>query len=1315
MHPIRTIVGACLLLLASFVSASAQTTVFVENCTVSTDTALTAHTPNIGSSWTAFEDTTAGVAVPKCDNNGTPSLDDSINASASTVASSRVLIQANPSTPLTNADYYIEVSKISEPGSADDLAFVFARATDNSNYYGFGFYRALDNPDCFIFEVVADVYTQLDSGNCGFAVGSTARFDLTGTTLSVSIDGVATVLSVSDSTFTAAGTAGIGFGNIRTATDDVDTNWRLDGFTIVQAAVVASGTDRYVCAAANSSCGGTPAYATVNAAIDAASAGDTIYLKASESFGSFILDNKGACTAETARITIRSSTADALLPPANQRINPTYSDLLPFIQSPDSDNAVDSEEGACGYTLQFLEFGSNLNGLNTVIQLGSNATSQQQLADQVSYITVDRVYINGDAFLGGRHGIEMNGAHLSLINSYCDDMKTFGADSQCVTAFNGSGPLLIENNYLEGSTENILFGGAVPEMRSCAFIKASPAPTTTVFELENFRGTQDNGCDVTETAASEPDHSIADLAVGQRLCVQVSAALTDPVECITVQSKASNVVTLSSALSGAPAAGRGVWWGTELADVVVRRNHLYKPNNLFEPIISAATNVAATLDTTTGTLTAGTYYYKVVCFATGNEGQTINSPSSAEVSYTLEATGSIKVSWSYPTNATSCRVYGRSSGTSGATMYWSVSSPTAVYVDTGSAGTTGAIPSIKYWSVKNIFEIKYCRDCIVEYNVFENHRQGSTTVPAIVIKTSNTTGTSPRALWVNGDNLTFRYNVTRKVQGCYSISGYQHGGDVRNRPQPASGLLWHDNLCYDAGSQYNLAFNATPASQDQFQVFDALNNWTIRNNTTIMDQRAVITFENANPFGTNAFRDNIAFKGSLGIRGNDQQGEGVVACTFYSGTTCTNNVIGGGQASIYSGNLTPTRTALQAAFVNFGGLSIGDYALTTGHAYRTAGTGGGMIGADVEAIVTGTAGVVTGTPTEFPIFSTLDLPDGTEQAAYSAQIQVTGGTGAKTCATTAGTVPTGTTLSSACLLSGTPTTAGDYTFTVTATDTVSAAASRSYTVTIEAAAISAVVITTTDADLPDATTAEAYAQTLNATGGLLAYSWSIVSGAGNLPPGWVLSPTQGTITGTATTTGIFSFTVRVSSGALTDTETYSITVSPGTPPPAPSGDPKRARKWNGQELFTFVREDCTLLTNDDRVKVGDICVDFYNRIWVSTATSPSVTMREAKLPPELLTVTVDGATTFAVTSSDYIVLTCTGAETINTITGGVVGKVLVIENTDTDCTIADDDAATAADAVDLTGTATNDVGAAAKVIGLIYNGTHWKQIWESDN
>ncbi len=97
------------------------------------------------------------------------------------------------------------------------------------------------------------------------------------------------------------------------------------------------------------------------------------------------------------------------------------------------------------------------------------------------------------------------------------------------------------------------------------------------------------------------------------------------------------------------------------------------------------------------------------------------------------------------------------------------------------------------------------------------------------------------------------------------------------------------------------------------------------------------------------------------------------------------------------------------------------------------------------------------------------------------------------------------------------------------------------------------------------------------------------------------------------------------------------------------------------------------------------------------------------------TITVSSGTTFAAQDS-YIVLACTGAQNIATITGNAAttGVILWIEHTDTNCTLVDDDSPTAANALNLVGSA-NNAGAAGKVIGLIYNGTSWLQVAQSIN
>ena len=66
--------------------------------------------------------------------------------------------------------------------------------------------------------------------------------------------------------------------------------------------------------------------------------------------------------------------------------------------------------------------------------------------------------------------------------------------------------------------------------------------------------------------------------------------------------------------------------------------------------------------------------------------------------------------------------------------------------------------------------------------------------------------------------------------------------------------------------------------------------------------------------------------------------------------------------------------------------------------------------------------------------TTTSLPSAVLGVAYSVQLAATGGVAPYTWAISAGSLPTGLTLSSAGLLSGTPTASGSFTFTVQVTD-----------------------------------------------------------------------------------------------------------------------------------------------------------------------------------------------------------------------------------------------------------------------------------------
>jgi hypothetical protein len=73
---------------------------------------------------------------------------------------------------------------------------------------------------------------------------------------------------------------------------------------------------------------------------------------------------------------------------------------------------------------------------------------------------------------------------------------------------------------------------------------------------------------------------------------------------------------------------------------------------------------------------------------------------------------------------------------------------------------------------------------------------------------------------------------------------------------------------------------------------------------------------------------------------------------------------------------------------------------------------------------------------------------------------------------------------------------------------------------------------------------KAYSQTIQAAGGVVPYSWSIVSGS--LPPGLSLNASTGAVTGKATAIGLYSFTVRAVDSQATpasDTQDLSIRVT----------------------------------------------------------------------------------------------------------------------------------------------------------------------------
>ena len=243
----------------------------------------------------------------------------------------------------------------------------------------------------------------------------------------------------------------------------------LLGLSIVCASVLLGGTAE---AANRTVCSSGCQYTDVQAAIDAAVPGDTILLRAGQTFtGNIILRNKN--TTSTQFITIRSDAPNTDLPGAGVRLipeprtgwNTPKSRLARLVGKGGtlkSTAVVRSEAGAHHYKLMFLEIDGSANvGYETLVEFGSGAATS--VSAQPHSLVVDRVWLHGHPVLGMKRGIFLNARSSDVLNSYFEDFMSF-QDAQAICTTNGPGPFRIINNHLEAAGENILFGGEDPKI-----------------------------------------------------------------------------------------------------------------------------------------------------------------------------------------------------------------------------------------------------------------------------------------------------------------------------------------------------------------------------------------------------------------------------------------------------------------------------------------------------------------------------------------------------------------------------------------------------------------------------------------------------------------------------------------------------------------------------------------------------------------------------------------------------------------------------------------------------------------------------------
>lgn len=196
-------------------------------------------------------------------------------------------------------------------------------------------------------------------------------------------------------------------------------------------------------------------------ALSVARGGETILLEPGRTYqGPFVLPARPA-SRTPAWVTLRTRGAVVSPRRASRRVGPADAPRMARLTSP-SGPVITAASGARYYRFVELEVAPEPGVfIHDLIDLGSHVDS---LDDVPTGFVFERMYIHGDPDVGGRRGIALNSADTTITESYFSDFKERGNDSQAICGWNGPGPFVITNNYIEAAGENLMFGGADPRI-----------------------------------------------------------------------------------------------------------------------------------------------------------------------------------------------------------------------------------------------------------------------------------------------------------------------------------------------------------------------------------------------------------------------------------------------------------------------------------------------------------------------------------------------------------------------------------------------------------------------------------------------------------------------------------------------------------------------------------------------------------------------------------------------------------------------------------------------------------------------------------
>ena len=150
--------------------------------------------------------------------------------------------------------------------------------------------------------------------------------------------------------------------------------------------------------------------------------------------------------------------------PAGERVRPSTAGDLAVLTAPGVEPAIRTSGPVEGWRIMGLhvrpEEGRSLNYALIRIGTGSEATVDEQPRN----VILDRIYTSAPDSIDLQRCITIEGRYIAVVNSWVSGCHYKGADAQAVISWNSVGPHALRNNYLEGSGENVMWGGADPKI-----------------------------------------------------------------------------------------------------------------------------------------------------------------------------------------------------------------------------------------------------------------------------------------------------------------------------------------------------------------------------------------------------------------------------------------------------------------------------------------------------------------------------------------------------------------------------------------------------------------------------------------------------------------------------------------------------------------------------------------------------------------------------------------------------------------------------------------------------------------------------------